>query len=78
MDNETNIPNEEQTSRLQQPAVGGSLPIRGIMGFLKWVQAEKFEWNGSHGRWLRGHRWPPKDEDFLTDDELFEQWFGRQ
>lgn len=26
MDNETNIPNEEQTGRLQQPAVGGSLP----------------------------------------------------
>jgi len=27
MDNETNIPNEEQTGRLQQPAVMGSAPF---------------------------------------------------
>ncbi len=78
MENTNDVPGEEQTSRLQQPAVGGSLPIRGIMGFLKWVQAERFIWYSNHGRWLRGDQWPPKGSDFLTDDELFEQWFGQQ
>lgn len=64
------------TSKSRQ--AGSSLPMRGIMGFLKWVQTEKFIWYNNHGRWLRGDQWPPKGSDFLTDEEIFEQWFGKQ
>ncbi len=77
MDKEMEISSEEQGNSPQQTA-RGSLPFHGIMGFLKWVQAEGFIWHGNHGRWLRGDHWPPKSSDFLTDKELFEQWFGRQ
>lgn len=55
-----------------------SLPMQGIMGFAKWIQTERFVWHGNHGRWLRGDNWPPKGADFLTDQELFEQWFGKR
>jgi hypothetical protein len=55
-----------------------SLPVFGIMGFVKWIQSEKFIWYSDKGRWLRGDQWPPKSEDFLTDLELFQKWFGKQ
>ena len=40
MEDTTNIPNEEQTSRLQQPAVGGSLPPAQQMR--QWSRAARY------------------------------------
>ena len=53
-----------------------SLPMAGIMSFVRWIQMNGWKEHSSKEYWYKGENWPP--EQTANDKELFEMFFGKQ